>query len=84
MGCLGSLEMLRERREPRRGCCQLTESQRKGALVAGSEDWPRDRLLMPIAPPWLQVSQGSLEFRRKKIHSKKRFDWACPKEAMPF
>ena len=73
------LEMLSERSDPKQDCCQLTGKSEKGAFGHRFRGSPWDELLLPIAPR-LPVLWGFLEFRRKKIHSKQRFEWVCPKE----
>ena len=62
-GSLGSLEMLWERNEPRRGCFGSLQSQRKGALERASGAQPRRSGSCPLLF-WLPVLWRPLEFGR--------------------
>ena len=53
----------------------------KGAVETGSGGQPGMSCRCSLLPV-LQVSWGPLEFRRKKIHSKRKFECVCPTKGM--
>ena len=59
------------------------ESQRKGSLGDRVRGLVWGELLLPIAPLVVSLLGNPLMFRRKKIHWKRRFEWACHKEGIP-
>ena len=73
-GRAGLLETLWERSEPGQGYCQLTVKSEK------RKPW---RVLSLPAAPLVTSLVGPLELKRKKIHWKRRFEWACHKEGIP-